>query len=110
SPCGRHAAQAGIDARRQRMGQAYLPVARRMTRNGASQRYRVRRSVVLRLMLIVIFVGAVIAFFALGGNEYLRLESVKRHRDTLQAFVTMHYAGALLIAFVVYAAATAFSL
>jgi len=63
-----------------------------------------------RLMIAAIFVGALVAFFALGGNEYLRLESVKRHRDALQAFVAMHYGSSLLIAFLVYAAATAFSL
>jgi uncharacterized membrane protein YdjX (TVP38/TMEM64 family) len=81
-----------------------------MRSDGTEQRRPVRQRVWPRLLIVAIFVGALIAFFALGGNEYLRLESVKRNRDALQAFVAMHYAPALLIAFLVYAAATAFSL
>ncbi len=76
----------------------------------ARQRLTLRQRIWPRLIIVAIFVGALVAFFALGGNEYLRLESVKRHRDELQTFVAMHYAPALLIAFLVYAAATAFSL
>jgi uncharacterized membrane protein YdjX (TVP38/TMEM64 family) len=74
------------------------------------QRSTARRGVWPRLIVVAIFVGALVAFFAFGGNEYLHLESVKRHREALQSFVAMHYAPALLIAFLVYAAATAFSL
>ena len=81
-----------------------------MRGNGTKQRRHVRKRVWPRLLIVAIFVGALVAFFALGGNEYLHLESAKRNRDVLQAFVAMHYAPALLIAFLVYAAATAFSL
>ena len=73
-------------------------------------RFGARHNVLPRVALLVIFAGALIAFFALGGNEYLHLQTVRQHRDALQAFVASHYAAALLIAFVVYAAATAFSL
>jgi uncharacterized membrane protein YdjX (TVP38/TMEM64 family) len=81
-----------------------------MRSDGAPLRTTTRHGLWPRLVIVAIFVGALVAFFALDGNEYLRLESVKRHRDALQAFVAMHYAPALLIAFLVYAAATAFSL
>jgi uncharacterized membrane protein YdjX (TVP38/TMEM64 family) len=81
-----------------------------MDGDGTQQRLTVRQRIWPRLIIVAIFVGALVAFFALGGNEYLRLESVKRNRDALQAFVAMHYIPALLIAFLVYAAATAFSL
>jgi uncharacterized membrane protein YdjX (TVP38/TMEM64 family) len=76
----------------------------------APQRLTGQRRLWQRLLIVAIFVGALVAFFAFGGNEYLRLESVKHHRDALQAFVAIHYAPALLIAFLVYTAATAFSL
>ena len=82
-----------------------------MMRNEAgSMRFNAHHGVLLRLLIVATFAGALIAFFALGGNEYLHLETIKRNRDALQAFVAMHYAAALAIAFVVYAAATAFSL
>ena len=81
-----------------------------MRGDGAGQRLSGRRRIWPRLVIVTIFVGALVAFFAFGGDEYLRLETVKHHRDALQAFVAMHYAPALLIAFLVYAAATAFSL
>jgi uncharacterized membrane protein YdjX (TVP38/TMEM64 family) len=82
-----------------------------MTRgDGTPPRISARHGLWPRVVIVAIFVGALVAFFALGGNEYVRLESVKRHRDELQAFVEMHYVSALLIAFLVYVAATAFSL
>jgi uncharacterized membrane protein YdjX (TVP38/TMEM64 family) len=81
-----------------------------MRSNGTKRQRHVRERVWPRALIVAIFVGVLVAFFALGGDEYLRLESVKRNRDALQAFVAMHYAPALLIAFLVYAAATAFSL
>ena len=82
-----------------------------MTRgDGHPPRISARHGLWPRVVIVAIFVGALVAFFALGGNEYVRLESVKRHRDELQAFVEMHYVPALLIAFLVYVAATAFSL
>ncbi|HEY3181071.1 MAG TPA: TVP38/TMEM64 family protein [Casimicrobiaceae bacterium] len=78
--------------------------------NAVSQKPGGRHDRLLKLLILSIFIGALVAFFAFGGNEYLHLETVKRHRDALQAFVAAHYALSLLIAFLVYAAATAFSL
>jgi uncharacterized membrane protein YdjX (TVP38/TMEM64 family) len=63
-----------------------------------------------RIVLFAVFAIAIAAFFALDGERYLSLESVKAHRDALLAFTHAHYALALVIAFVVYAATVAFSL
>jgi uncharacterized membrane protein YdjX (TVP38/TMEM64 family) len=65
---------------------------------------------VLKIALLVLFVGVVVAFFALGGQDYLSLEAIKANRDGLLRFTESHYVAALAIAFAVYVAATAFSL
>ncbi len=64
----------------------------------------------LKLTLVALFVGVVVAFFALGGHRYLSLDAIKANRDALLAFTQAHFAASLAIAFVVYVAATAFSL
>ena len=51
------------------------------TRSGA------HHNVLPRAALLAIFAGALIAFFALGGNEYLHLQTVKQHRDALHALL-----------------------
>jgi uncharacterized membrane protein YdjX (TVP38/TMEM64 family) len=68
-----------------------------------------KRGIALKLLIAALFIGALIAFFALGGQDYLSLDTIKRNRDALLAFTNAHYATALLIAFLVYAGATAFS-
>jgi uncharacterized membrane protein YdjX (TVP38/TMEM64 family) len=65
---------------------------------------------VLKVALLVLFVGVVVAFFALGGQDYLSLDAIKANRDRLLAFAESRYAAALAIAFAVYAGAVAFSL
>lgn len=64
----------------------------------------------LKLALVALFVGVVVAFFALGGHRYLSLDAIKANRDALLAFTQQHFAASLAIAFVVYVAVTAFSL
>jgi uncharacterized membrane protein YdjX (TVP38/TMEM64 family) len=64
----------------------------------------------MRVVLALLFAAAVAAFFALGGYRYLTLDTIKGNRDTLLAFTQAHYAQALVIAFLVYVAAAAFSL
>jgi len=64
----------------------------------------------LRFALLALFVGVVVAFFALGGHDYLTLDTIKANRDALLAFTQQHFAASLAIAFLVYAGATAFSL
>ena len=69
-----------------------------------------RRGIALRVAIVALFAGAIVAFFALGGQEYLSLATIKRHRDTLLAFTDAHFVAALAIAFLVYAGQVAFSL
>jgi uncharacterized membrane protein YdjX (TVP38/TMEM64 family) len=63
-----------------------------------------------KLAVLALFVGVIATFFALGGQKYLTLETIKAHRDTLLAFTEQHFVAALAIGFLVYAGAVAFSL
>ncbi len=63
-----------------------------------------------KLVIIALFVGAIAAFFALGGQHYLSLETVKANRDALLSFTERHFIAALVIAFLVYVGAIALSL
>jgi uncharacterized membrane protein YdjX (TVP38/TMEM64 family) len=69
-----------------------------------------KRTVALKVLVAALFIGALVAFFALDGQRYLSLDTIKRNRDALFAFTDAHYASALAIAFAVYVAAVAFSL
>lgn len=60
--------------------------------------------------VFALFAGALVAFFALGGSNYLTLDVVKANRDALVAFAERHYLTALALAFATYVAAVAFSL
>ena len=64
----------------------------------------------LKLAVAAVFVGGIVAFFALGGQRYLSLDAVKANRDALLAFADRHFVAALAIAFVVYAGTVALSL
>ena len=44
------------------------------------------------VVLLAVFVGAVVAFFAFGGQHYLSLDTIKANRDALLAFTRAHYA------------------
>jgi len=79
-------------------------------RDGSAANAAARRGVALRIVLVALFAGTLVAFFALGGPEYVNLATIKRHRDTLLAFTDAHYAASLVIAFIVYAGAVTFSL
>ena len=74
------------------------------------KRSKQRRAATARVLILLVFIGALVAFFALGGNDYLTIETVKRNRDALRAFVEAHRVASPLIAFLIYATATAFSL
>jgi len=69
-----------------------------------------RTSVAPRIAIAVLFAGGIAAFFALGGQDYLDLATIKRHRDTLIAFADAHFVAALVLGFFVYAGAVALSL
>jgi uncharacterized membrane protein YdjX (TVP38/TMEM64 family) len=57
-----------------------------------------------------LFAGALLAFFAFDGHRYLSLDTIKTNRDALLAHTQAHHAQAVVTAFVVFVAATAFSL
>ena len=63
-----------------------------------------------KLALLAAMVGVVVVFFALGGQDYLTLDSVKANRAALLRFADEHFVAALATAFLVYAGAVAFSL
>jgi uncharacterized membrane protein YdjX (TVP38/TMEM64 family) len=62
-----------------------------------------------RLLLLGVFAGGVVAFFALGGDEALRFETLREHRDELLAYTRAHYGRMLVISFAFYAATVAVS-
>ena len=64
----------------------------------------------IKLALLALFVGVVVAFFVLGGQHYLTLDAIKANRDALLRFTEAHFVAALIIAFFIYAGAVAFSL
>jgi len=63
-----------------------------------------------KFALLALFIGVVVAFFALGGQHYLTLDTIKANRDALLRFTEAHFFAALGIGFLVYAGAVAFSL
>lgn len=69
-----------------------------------------RGGVLLKILLAALFGGGLIAFFAFGGQDFVTLETIKHHRETLLAFTAAHFATAVAIGFLVYVGATAFSL
>jgi uncharacterized membrane protein YdjX (TVP38/TMEM64 family) len=62
-----------------------------------------------KVALAVLILGSLGAFFAFGGQRWLRFETLKEHRAVLLAFTRDHYLPMLAAATVVYAAATAAS-
>jgi len=69
-----------------------------------------RSGLALRIAIVVLFAGGIAVFFALGGQDYLDLATIKRHRDALIAFADAHFVAALALGFLVYAGAVALSL
>lgn len=63
-----------------------------------------------KLAIVGLFAGGIVAFFALGGQRYLSLETIRDNRDALLAFANQHFAVAIVIAYVIYAGAIALSL
>lgn len=64
----------------------------------------------LKLGILTLFVGGLLAFFALGGDQYLSLEVIKDNRDALLANTESHYAIAIALAIIIYSASTALSI
>jgi uncharacterized membrane protein YdjX (TVP38/TMEM64 family) len=64
----------------------------------------------LKPALVAAFLAVIVGFFALGGQDYLNLATIKANRDALLGFADRNLAAALAVGFLVYAGATAFSL
>ncbi|MDQ3196253.1 MAG: TVP38/TMEM64 family protein [Pseudomonadota bacterium] len=64
----------------------------------------------LRIAVVLIFAGGLVAFFALGGRDYLNLETLQAQRETLRAYVEQNYALALAGGMLIYILATTFSI
>jgi uncharacterized membrane protein YdjX (TVP38/TMEM64 family) len=64
----------------------------------------------LKLILLAVFVGGIVAFFAFGGQHYLTLETIKANRDALLQFTQAHFVTAVALGFLIYAGVVAFSL
>jgi uncharacterized membrane protein YdjX (TVP38/TMEM64 family) len=64
----------------------------------------------LKLAVLIVFVGGVAAFFALGGRRYITLDTLKANREALLGFTRSHYLPMVLLACAVYTVSTALSL
>lgn len=64
----------------------------------------------IKFLILALFLGGIIIFFALGGQKYLNLETLKANRDALIQYADQHYVTALVIGFCVYTISTALSL
>jgi uncharacterized membrane protein YdjX (TVP38/TMEM64 family) len=64
----------------------------------------------LKILLVLVFAGGIAAFFALGGQKYVSLDTIKQNRDALIGFTEQHYGLMLSAAFLIYTASTALSL
>ncbi len=69
-----------------------------------------RRAIGKRIVILALFVGAVIAFFAFDLDRYVNIETLRENRIWLKNFVAENTLLAALIFMAVYAVATAFSL
>ncbi len=64
----------------------------------------------IKLLILALFIGGIILFFALGGQKYLNLEALKANRDALIHYTEQHYVTAFIIGFLIYTISTALSL
>ena len=67
-------------------------------------------AILIKLLVLALFVGGIIIFFALGGQKYLNLETLKANRDALIQYAGQRYVSAFVIGFLIYTLSTALSL
>jgi uncharacterized membrane protein YdjX (TVP38/TMEM64 family) len=60
--------------------------------------------------ILLIFIGALAAFFTLGGEQWLSLEALKENRNALLNYTENNYLTMMVIAVLVYAVSTALSI
>lgn len=63
----------------------------------------------IKLLILLIFVGGLVAFFALGGNQWLSLDTLKAKRDWLLGYTEQHYVLMLVTSVLIYVAVAALS-
>lgn len=64
----------------------------------------------IKILVLLVFVAGFVAFFALGGHQWLSLDALKSQRNSLLSFTETHYFATLLAAILIYTAAIALSL
>ena len=64
----------------------------------------------IKILIAAIFLGGIVLFFALGGQKYLNLETLKSNRDALIQYTDLHYVKAFIFGFLIYTISTALSL
>ena len=69
-----------------------------------------RNNTLLKILILAVFIGGLVTFFALGGNQYLTLETIKSHRDDLLAYTQQHRLLMIGGAIAVYTLSTALSI
>ena len=69
-----------------------------------------RRIAWLRWLLAVLFLAAIVGYYASGLSRYVSWEFVRDHRDILKAWVQQHLLAGLLLFFLTYLAMAALSL
>lgn len=63
-----------------------------------------------KILIISIFIGGFLAFFTLGGDQYLDFQFIKANREKLLIYTTDHYLISLLGSILIYTISTALSL
>lgn len=63
-----------------------------------------------KIALILVFALGLAVFFLMGGQRWFSLETIKANRDGLMAYTQDHYGRMVLLAGLVYALSTAFSI
>ncbi len=64
----------------------------------------------IKVLILLIFSAGFVAFFALGGDQWLNLAALKAQRNALLSYTESHYFTMLLIAVLIYTAAIALSI
>ncbi len=64
----------------------------------------------IKVAIAALFIGTLLAFFSLGGEQHLSLESINNNRDNLLAYTENNYVFSIFLGVLIYTASTAFSI